>query len=230
MFPLTRITLMKNGHSVLDIEDGWKIGKNKVDLKLAKELESKISDNTYKNINGIVVAYKNEIIYENYFNGSNVYSLHNVRSVGKTFASAALSIAIKEGYIKSENEKLSSFYNLKEYDNFDVKKNKITLKHLLTMRSGFEGFDFDPQSIGNEENMYPQANWVKWTLNLPMAKGRNPGDKWFYFTAGAVLLGDIVDKSVPEGLEKYMDKKLFKPLGIERYRWQKTPQNVGNFV
>jgi CubicO group peptidase (beta-lactamase class C family) len=57
---------------------------------------------------------------------------------------------------------------------------------------------------------------------------REPGSEWFYFTAGVVVLGDILDKHVKGGLEKYADAKLFKPLGITNYKWQYTPQKVVN--
>ena len=76
--------------------------------------------------------------------------------------------------------------------------------------------------------MYPQDNWVDWTLNLPMAGDRKSGEAWNYFTAGVVLLGDIIHQSVPGGMEKYADEKLFKPLGINRYYWMHTPQGVAN--
>ncbi len=75
--------------------------------------------------------------------------------------------------------------------------------------------------------MYPTANWVKFTLDLPVDSIRKPGE-WHYFTAGVVLLGDIIDKNVPGGLEKYTDQKLFAPLGITQYKWQYTPQKVAN--
>jgi CubicO group peptidase (beta-lactamase class C family) len=41
-----------------------------------------------------------------------------------------------------------------------------------------------------------------------------------------VVLGDIINKSVPGGLERYADQKLFRPLGITKYEWQYTPQKV----
>jgi CubicO group peptidase (beta-lactamase class C family) len=43
-----------------------------------------------------------------------------------------------------------------------------------------------------------------------------------------VLLGDILNKSVSGGLEKYSAKKLFEPLGIKNYKWEYTPQGVVN--
>jgi CubicO group peptidase (beta-lactamase class C family) len=98
----------------------------------------------------------------------------------------------------------------------------------MTMSSAFAGSDQDENSPGNEEKMYPTSNWVKFALDLPMDDAKENGKQWDYFTAGVVLLGDILDKSVPGGLERYADKNLFKPLGITRYEWQYTPQKVVN--
>jgi len=96
------------------------------------------------------------------------------------------------------------------------------------MSSAFEGSDADSNSPGNEENMYPTDNWVKFALDLPIDQSKKNGEKWDYFTAGTIILGDILNKRVPEGLEKYADNKLFKPLNITKYQWQYTPQNVAN--
>jgi CubicO group peptidase (beta-lactamase class C family) len=76
--------------------------------------------------------------------------------------------------------------------------------------------------------MYPTDDWVKFALDLPIQKDRVMGKDYSYFTAGAVLLGDVIHKSVPGGLVSYADKKLFSPLGITNYQWQYTPQDVGN--
>lgn len=91
------------------------------------------------------------------------------------------------------------------------------------MSSGFDGNDDNYESPGNEENMYPTNNWVKFTLDLPMTEN-TIGKTWNYFTAGVVVSGDILDKAVPGGLKSYADQKLFQPLGITDYQWQLTPQ------
>jgi hypothetical protein len=46
--------------------------------------------------------------------------------------------------------------------------------------------------------------------------------QWDYFTAGVVVLGDIIHKSVPNGLEKYANTKCISALGITKYKWQFT--------
>lgn len=207
---------------------GWKLSKDNFNTKKIEALNRKIAEKRFDNINGIVVIKENKLLIEEYFNGENRNSLHDSRSVGKSFASTMLGVAIEEKYIDNENVLLKDFYNLKSFNNYSEKKDSITLKSLLTMSSGFLGDDRDYDSPGNEENMYPTDNWVKFSLDLPMKNDKVIGKDYMYFTAGVVILGDIIHKSVPEGLVSYTDKKLFKPLNITNYKWQYTPQKVGN--
>jgi CubicO group peptidase (beta-lactamase class C family) len=206
----------------------WQISIEKIDVAKIEELNRKIAKQTYKNVTSIVAIKDGKILIEEYFNGANRNTLHDTRSVGKSFASTLLGIAIKDKYIKSETQTLKEFYDLKSFQNYSTAKDSITLKCLLTMSSNFEGSDMNTESIGHEENMYPTKNWVGFTLNLPIDKTKGSGKQWDYFTAGVVVLGDIIHKSVPNGLEKYADKNLFKPLGITKYKWQFTPQKVAN--
>lgn len=202
---------------------GWNISKEKFNQEKIRLLNQKIAENRFREITGIVVIKNNKLLLEEYFSGYERDSLNDTRSVGKSFASALLGIAINEGYIKNENQSLKDFYDLKEFNNYSSKKDSVTLKSLLTMSSAFDGNDQDEDSPGNEENMYPTDNWVKFALDLPITANKI-GKNWNYFTSGVVVTGDILDKSVPKGLENYADKKLFKPLGIINYKWQFTPQ------
>lgn len=93
------------------------------------------------------------------------------------------------------------------------------------MSSEFDGNDDDPNSPGNEENMYPTDDWVKFALDLPMDTLKYKG-QWHYFTVGVMLLGSTLNSLVPGGMDSYADTKLFAPLGITNYRWQYTPQHV----
>ncbi len=208
--------------------EGLPVSKNAYDKELIHQLRDSIEANVYKRLNSIVVLKQGELLMEEYYNGTKRRQVHDVRSVGKTFASAVLGIALDEGHIRSVDQSIAEFYDLKAYQNNHPLKERITLRHLLTMSSNFDGNDNDYDSPGNEENMYPQENWVEWTLNLPIDTTRAAGMEWNYFTAGVVILGDILDKTVPGGLEEYADQKLFQPIGIDRYFWPYTPQQVPN--
>ncbi len=207
---------------------GWELSEDTFDRDKIEALNRKIAEKRFNDINGIVVIKENKLLIEEYFNGENRNSLHDSRSVGKSFASTMLGIAIEENYITDENVLLKNFYDLKSFENYSKKKDSVTLKSLLTMSSGFLGDDDDYSSPGNQENMYPTKNWVKFSLDLPMQEDKKIGKDYTYFTAGVVVLGDIIHKSVPEGLVSYADKKLFAPLNITNYKWQYTPQKVGN--
>lgn len=207
---------------------GWKHSTDAFDVSKIEALNKKIAQKRFEQLKGIVVVKEGKLLIEEYFNGSGRDSLHDPRSVGKTIASTMLGIAIDEGYIVNEMQTLTDFYDLKSYTNYSSAKDSISVKSLLTMSSGFLGNDNDFSSPGNEENMYPTKDWVKFALDLPLDSTKVMGIDYSYFTGGAVILGDIIHKSAPDGLVTYADKKLFSPLGITNYKWQYTPQNVGN--
>lgn len=204
-------------------DSGWKVSDEKFDQGKIRLLNTKIAENRFRDITSIVVIKNEKLLLEEYFSQSGRDSLQDTRSVGKSFASALMGIAIKDGYIKNENQMLKEFYDLNKFKNYSSHKDSVTIKSLLTMSSGFDGNDSDEESPGNEENMYPTENWVKFVLDLPTTENK-PGKNWSYFTAGVVLTGDILDKKVPKGLQNYAGKKLFQPLGITNYKWQFTPQ------
>ncbi|MDH6250733.1 CubicO group peptidase (beta-lactamase class C family) [Chryseobacterium sp. H1D6B] len=222
--PKKNITEQQTAIQPIKPNPGWKISNDKFNTEKIRALNQKIAEKRFRDITGIIVIKNEKLLLEEYFNTYERDSLNDTRSVGKSFASALTGMAIKDGYLKNEDQKISEFYDLKAFKNYSPKKDDVTIKSLLTMSSGFDGNDAEDESPENEENMYPTDNWIQFALSLPMTENK-PGEKWSYFTAGAVLTGDILDKSVPKGLEKYADQKLFNPLGISSYQWQYTPQH-----
>lgn len=207
--------------------NGFLLSSDNYDKNMIKTLKGYIEEGVFKQISSIVVIKNSKLLIEEYFNGETRDSLHDPRSAGKSFTSTIFGIAESEGYFKYEEQTLKEFYDIKSFANYSLQKENVSIKDLLTMSSVFDGNDDDENSPGNEENMYPTSDWVKFALDLPLNLIR-PKDEWHYFTAGVVILGDILNKIVPGGLEKYADNKLFSPLGITRYQWQFTPQNVPN--
>ncbi|MEO9870247.1 serine hydrolase domain-containing protein [Ekhidna sp.] len=210
----------------IEKNNDWEPSSDSYDEEKIRELNQKIAQNKFKDITSVVVVKGGKLLIEEYFNGANRNTLHDTRSVGKSFASTITGIAIEEGYLKSTDQTLNEFYDLTKFDNYSTQKDLVTLKSLLTMSSGFDGSDSNYDSPGNEDNIQSTDNWMESTLNLSMDNTRKVGEQWDYFTAGVMVLGDIIEKSVPGGLEKFADKKLFEPLGISNYKWFYTPQNV----
>lgn len=196
-------------------------------------LRDSIEQQVYRKVNAIAVYQNGKVLVEEYYNGTSKNDIHDARSIGKSVASALLGIAIDEGYIESLDQPISDFFDLSDYENYNEQKEAIKLRDLVTMTSNFAGDDNNPDSPGNEENMYDKADWVRWALNLPLDSTRKSGERWKYFTAGAVLIGAILEQRLPNGLKQYAEEKLFSPLGNTNYQWAFTPQGVpstaGNF-
>ncbi|RYY57458.1 MAG: class C beta-lactamase-related serine hydrolase [Chitinophagaceae bacterium] len=207
---------------------GWDLSSGKTNPKAIGAMNYAIAAYDLKDITSVVVIKDGRLLIEEYFNGATRDSLHDTRSVGKSFASTIMGIAIRDGYIRDENETLSSVYKLDTYNNYSAAKDSIRFRDLLVMGSCFDGSDQDGNSPGNEENMYPAPDWVRFALNLPVDTVKLQKQRWDYFTAGVVILGDVLDRRVPGGLEKYAAAELFEPLGIHNYQWQYTPQHVPN--
>jgi CubicO group peptidase (beta-lactamase class C family) len=230
------ISLEVNRHPKIDISgiqinkpetyNGFEVSRERFDTNKIKELIGNIEEGAFKKISSIIVIRNGKLLIEEYFNGEGRNTLHDPRSVGKSFASTLMGIAIHDGYITSETQRLKDFYDLRSFKNYSAGKENASILELLTMSSGFDGNDEDPNSPGSEDNMYPTANWVKFALDLPF--NDNLRGSWHYFTAGVVVLGDILNKTVNGGLEGYADEKLFKPLGVTSYKWEYTPQHVPN--
>ncbi|MEM9928401.1 MAG: serine hydrolase [Bacteroidota bacterium] len=187
-------------------------------------INRRIAKGSYEEVTSLVVLKNGELLIEEYFNGASRTTLHDTRSVGKSFAGTLLGMAIADGYLHAVGQPLADFYDLSNYQHPSSVKAGITLEDLLTMSSTLDGNDADQNSPGHEEKMYPTTDWVRFTLNLPTRAEQS----WQYCTAGVVLLGDILHQRVPGSLEAYAAERLFTPLGITDQQWQHTPTGIGN--
>ena len=208
--------------------EAWPIGEMSFNKKKILALNKKIAQRYFKKITSIVVIKEGELLLEEYFNNANRNTLHDTRSVGKSFASTLAGIAISEGHLKDEQITLGQIFEVKKYQNYDERKANIQLKDLMTMSSILEASDNNRNSAGQEEKMYPANNWMQFGLNLPIDKAKVQEAKFDYSSVSSVLVGGVVHELVPNGLEDYLLEKVFQPLDINDYRFQHTPQKVLN--
>ena len=147
---------------------GWPVSTEQYHKKKIEALNKSIAEYAFKEINSIVVIKNGKLLIEEYCNGANRETMYDTRSVGKSFTSTLMGMAIRDGFIKNDTQTLKEFYPLSTFQHNAKAKENTRIKDLLTMSSAFNGSDAISESPGNEENMYPTDNWVKFALDLPL--------------------------------------------------------------
>ncbi len=117
--------------------NGLPLSSDTYDRNLMKTLKGNIEEGVFKQISSIVVIKNGKLLIEEYFNGETRDSLHDPRSAGKSFSSTVTGIAESEGYLKSEDQTLSEFYNIKSFENYASSERESFNKRLTDNEFSF---------------------------------------------------------------------------------------------
>lgn len=155
-----------------------------------------------------------------YYQGTD---LHTVQSVTKSITSAALGIAIDDGYIDGTSVPIMPFFDAYKLDKSDPRKERIVIDDLLTMRTGIAwndqgGFGSETDSTYVLEN---SENWIQFILDQPMYD--DPGTVFKYNDGASVLLGKILHEATSQRIDAWAQERLFNPIGIDEFYWKTTP-------
>lgn len=207
----------------IDINDGLNLSTleaHKLDTVIFNKLNQDICNGKYGNIHSLLVIENNDLVIEQYYNGWEKDELHILASNTKSFNSLLIGVAIEQGYIKSVNQRILDFFP--EYENLkkDTLKNKITIKDLLTMTSGFQWDEQslppdDPNNMGRKMDL--TDDWLKSALLLPM--DTIPGTKYVYSGPSNIILSEIIKRTTGKNIAEFAEEYLFAPLGIKKYNW-----------
>lgn len=87
---------------------------------------------------GIVIIHNDSIVYERYWGDFSADRMATIFSISKSITSLLCGIAVDDGYIRSIDDPVTDY--LPELKKKDPMWQKLTIRHLLDMRSGL---DFD---------------------------------------------------------------------------------------
>jgi len=158
-----------------------------------------------------------------YYKGTD---LHTLQSVSKSVTSALVGIAIARGELPGVDAGVGRYFEGFRVSD-DPRRARTTLRDLLTMTSGIE---WDEETVGYTDPrnscaaMEASADWVQYVLALPMAG--EPGQAFVYNSGVTVLLAQILKSATGTQADDYAAAHLFRPLGIERFYWKRTPTGV----
>jgi D-alanyl-D-alanine carboxypeptidase len=128
-----------------------------------------------------------------------------IASISKQFTAAALLSLEDEGKLSLDDKVAKFFPDVSGAD-------KISIRQLLSHTAGLQ--DYWPQDYSfaaMEKPTTPQAivdRWGKKPLDF------EPGTAWQYSNTGYVVAGMIAEKAAGVPLLTYLERKIFKPLGM----------------
>lgn len=127
-------------------------------------------------------------------------TIFDIGSNTKQFTATAIMKLAEEGLL-SVNQPLSDFF-----ESIPPEKSKITIHHLLTHSAGFK------ESLGRDFETLTKKDFLQNSLNTPLEF--NPGERYQYSNIGYSMLAAIIEEVSGLSYEAYVNKKLFKPVGM----------------
>jgi CubicO group peptidase (beta-lactamase class C family) len=157
-----------------------------------------------------LIIRNDTIVYERYNKGYTSNSYVSSFSMAKPFVSSLIGIAIEEGKINSENDLIVNY--LPEFRD-KIGWDKITIKNLLQHTSGIRFTDTELNPVSDNAQFYWGNNLRDELMGMELECA--PNTKFNYSSANTSLLGLIIERVSGGNMSKYLEDKLWKPLGME---------------
>jgi len=203
------------------LDDGWEtasIIEARLDVVKICGVLDEIYNPAYQFLYSLLIIKDGKLVFEEYPNSYRT-RIQPIASITKSITSALIGIAIDEGFINNVNEHLFDFFP--EYNHLrDESKDRILLKHVLSMTSGFECNELDiPYSDPrNDVNVGMRSgNYIEYVLKKLVVD--EPGTKWNYNSGNTMLLGGIVKNTTGIHADEFAETRIFTSLGITDYQW-----------
>lgn len=137
-------------------------------------------------------------------------------SVAKSITSTLLGAAVRDGKIRSLDDKVSDYIQEMKGSAYD----EVSIRQLLTMTSGVrwnEDYANPDSDVARFNNHQPEEGvdaLVSYLRKLPRAVP--PGTRWNYSTGETNLVGVLVARATGKPLASYLSEKIWVPAGMEQ--------------
>lgn len=164
----------------------------------------------------MVILHDGKLVFEKYGLGFGPEGKWTSFSVAKSLTSTMVGVAVKDGHIKSLDDKVTDYIVGLKGSAYD----DVTVRQLLTMTSGVRwNEDYtDPKSdvaLFNEHHAGEGEDvTVSYMKTLP--REAPAGEKWVYKTGETNLIGVLVSEASGKPLAEYLSEKIWAPYGMQQ--------------
>ena len=139
---------------------------------------------------------------------------HITHSMCKSITGMAAGLLIDEGKLDL-SENIYKIFHDKGSTWAKIFRPEVTVENLMTMTSGV---------TFNESGIVSGNDWLESYLNAPVSE--KPGTKFQYNSLNSYVLSAIITERTGMPMDEYLKPRLFEPLGITDYLWEKCPRGI----
>ena len=165
---------------------------------------------------GLLVVHRGQLRLERYGLGFDAQGRWTSFSVAKSMTSTLVGAAVRDGAIRSMDDKVSDYLPAMKGSAYD----DVSIRQLLTMTSGIRwNEDYaDPNAdVAKFNNHRPEPGvdaLVSYLRRLP--REVPAGTRWHYSTGETNLVGLLVSAATKKPLADYLAEKVWGPAGMEQ--------------
>lgn len=185
--------------------------------RLGRLLE-RLRANAMPGVDEVVIVRRGYLVVDERFNGWRQDSIHTMQSVTKSVTSLLTGIAIARGELRGVDQSvLDLFPSYANIANVDDRKRALTVRDLLTMRTGLDWSEAAYEGSPLQQLNQSSTDWLRFVLDWPMRE--TPGTRWEYNSGGVILLGGAIGIRAGVNTADFARTHLLRPIGIIGDKW-----------
>lgn len=197
------------------------LGVNGGDKDIMVALAQEITEGAYGNIDSLLIAQKDQLLFESYYRRGRVDLPHMQASATKSYSSLAIGRAIQLGHLTIDDldKPLIGFFDNLDPTKFVAGAELITLHQAMTMQSGLR------IELDRIEELEKNPEQIRGALQiqhyLEISKSISPESQVFYYHFNDLqLVMQVLEAVVPGSAEDFIQTELLDKLGIDNYFWR----------
>ena len=189
-----------------------------VDERAITDLVAQLRAGSLGAEHGLVIVRKGYVIADEYFAGWTADSIHTEQSVTKSVTSLVTGIAIARGDLQGVDQPLVELFDrYAPIANLDDRKQALTVRDVLTMRTGMDWNEDSYAGSPLEQLNQLRTDWLRFVIDWPMRE--QPGTRWQYNSGGVIALGGAIGLAAGMNTADYARTYLLRPIGITGDKW-----------
>lgn len=174
------------------------------------------------NTTAFLVIQRDTIFYEQYLNGYAASDPVTSFSVAKSWVSAMIGKAVKNGHIKSVRDPVTLYCPSLSDQGFD----SVSILNLLNMRSGIRFSENYQNPFSSVAKFYYGRQLDAYLQDISVE--RPVGDTFIYQSGNTQLLAKVLRQATDTTLAAYLTKHFWQPMGMQHSATWSTDQKGGN--